>query len=164
MGPLSLEKRGERSSCIGKIVKSEKEPEVVPNPEFVNMTKDTIYLVDQDEQVALTLPPSGTVPVFEFEHATELFLQKNGVRIPIVRSVLTRVLNLPDPVPGRFLVVSPRDKSYIGESRPDVIAADTGPSRARKMEDGRTLMKPGFQRARKFRYIVAGGCHADHSV
>ncbi|MEM2991102.1 MAG: hypothetical protein QXQ02_07975, partial [Halobacteria archaeon] len=66
--------------------------------------------------------------------------------IPVVKTTYGEVLDLPEPEPGVFYIVSGVVLSAVGDSRQDLLAPDTGPASVVRDGDGKIV---GVRRLRR---------------
>jgi hypothetical protein len=95
---------------------------------IVNLTKLTIRLANDDDEVYQTFEPDDA----------SMTVQTRGVDtredgVPIVQTTVTDIDGLPDPEPGTYYIV-PQPVAYT-LNRSDLLTPDTGPSAIRN-EDG----------------------------
>lgn len=94
--------------------------------EWVNLTGHIVRVFDKTgENVLMELYPAGkTVRII-----SEVVDVKYIDNIPVIKDSYRKVINLPDPEPGKIYIVSTPVLEYLkgnGIYRPDVVAPDTG--------------------------------------
>lgn len=107
---------------------------LVNNGVLVNMTPHPLNIIVDD--ITLTLDPSGTVPRVASDNVV--------VGPGIVTTKLGDVDGLPDPVPGKLLVVSALVRMAL-PNRDDLVGPDTSPQGAVRDADGRIIGVRGIQ-------------------
>ena len=107
---------------------------LVNNGVLINMTPHPLNIIIDD--VTLTLDPSGTVPRVASDNVV--------VGPGIVTTKLGDVDGLPDPVPGKLLVVSALVRMALPD-RDDLVGPDTSPQGAVRDADGRIIGVKGIQ-------------------
>lgn len=108
--------------------------DLVNNGVLVNMTPHPLNIIIDD--VTLTLDPSGVVPRVASDNVV--------VGPGIVTTKLGDVDGLPDPVPGKLLVVSALVRMALPD-RDDLVGPDTSPQGAVRDADGRIIGVRGIQ-------------------
>lgn len=98
---------------------------------IINLTKLTIRLADEDDQVYATFEPGDT---HLRVHTRGEEQQVDGV--PVDVTYVTGIDGLPDPEDGTFYIV-PQPVAYT-VNRPDLVIPDTGPSAIRE-DDGQVF-------------------------
>ena len=101
---------------------------------LVNLTPHPLNIIIED--VTLTLHPSGVVPRVTSDNVV--------VGPGIVTTKLGDVDGLPDPVPGKLLVVSALVRMALPD-RDDLVGPDTSPQGAVRDADGRIIGVRGIQ-------------------
>lgn len=109
-------------------------------PSFINLTPHSIFVTIHpdfgDDRVEY--PASGQVARVSAIRA------EGGLCGPhrVMRQAFGPVEGLPEPVDGRFYIVSGMVLAALAGSRPDVVGPDTGPDAIRK--DGQIVAVRGF--------------------
>lgn len=107
---------------------------LVNNGVLINMTPHPLNIIIDD--VTLILDPSGTVPRVASDNVV--------VGPGIVTTKLGDVDGLPNPVPGKLLVVSALVRMALPD-RDDLVGPDTSPQGAVRDADGRIIGVKGIQ-------------------
>ena len=111
---------------------------------FVNLTPETIELVDRNGRLIARFPPSGRVAYPMVSHEEAVRLPINDSYVPVYRTQVHEIVGLPEPSEETVYIVGAKVKSYLTD-RQDVLAVDTGRHSYRK-EDGTVV-------ARSFRFV-----------
>lgn len=96
---------------------------------IINLTKLTVRLADERDEVYQTFEPSGDGMQV---HTRGDEVEVDGVPVEVTH--VTEVEGLPDPAEDTYYIV-PQPVAYV-INRPDLIMPDTGPSAIRD-EDGK---------------------------
>ena len=97
------------------------------NVVLVNLTPHEITILDENNNVVLRLPPSGTIARVTTRETQVATI--NG--IPVYKTEYGEVEGLPDPQPGTIYIVSLLVLQALkarGIDRNDVVAPNTSPS------------------------------------
>jgi len=114
----------------------------VTNVTLENCTPHEVVIIVTDNQEPIVIPPSGIIPRIKSE--TNNVGTING--IPIVKTRLSDVENMPAPKPNTIFIVS----SFVAQAltyRPDVVSPDTSPSSVIRDENGLII---GVKQLQKF--------------
>lgn len=76
------------------------------NAVIVNLTPHAVNIVDNSDSVAITIPASGNVARCSQTIDIIGSITTNSVSIPISSSSYGEVVDLPDPKPGYYYIVS----------------------------------------------------------
>ena len=95
----------------------------------------------------LEIQPEGTIPRVGMNSYTEVgSVEVSGIKVPIRKTTMGFVENLPDPQKGIWLVVSSIVRTHPSLShRTDLISPDTSPAGVVRDEAGNITGVTGFQ-------------------
>lgn len=96
---------------------------------LVNLTPHPIRFADEEGNIVAEIEPSGFVARVPTREEVWATFNLNGHAIPLVKTIFEREVQLPDPQPGVFYIVS----GLVLEVAPrsDLVAPDTGPTAVR---------------------------------
>lgn len=102
--------------------------DLVNNGVLINMTPHPLNIIIDD--TTLVIKPSGTVPRVTSDNVV--------VGPGIVTTKLGDVVDLPDKVPGKLLIVSALVR-LAAPNRDDLVGPDTSPAGAVRNDDGQII-------------------------
>lgn len=108
---------------------------------LVNKTPHAVTFMLPDGET-MTIPP--TPPATRVASTDTVVGEICGV--PVVRTTYGDVVNLPEPEPGVFYIVSGIVLAAVGDSRQDLLAPDTGPASAVRDDEDKIV---GVRRLRR---------------
>ncbi|HDI51833.1 MAG TPA: hypothetical protein ENF45_04315 [Bacteroidetes bacterium] len=113
------------------------------NLTFVNLTPHDINIYDSNNNLVATIPRSGKVARVTMEQKTVGYIDVNGHKIPVKKTIYGEIENLPDPQPNTIYIVSLLVLQALGGTRDDVLAPDTGAGAVRD-DQGRIIGTRNF--------------------